>query len=256
MSSAFLSVKASSILFTNRWDLTTWQIITIYAYRWQIELLFLFVKRTLGGLHLLTHCQRRLQIQFYLMLATALLLLYFKQRNEKAAETEDPEGEAMPRPAETTEDDSGEVVSIPAKETEDDSNAEDASAANTAASGAEQAQKPTSQSAEAIPVSQAKEETPPAPPANQETAAPQPAKQEPQPTPSQERQAVPASQTRPERTCQQGRVHDKANAEWHRRLGEPLKRLWRISRHWLEVFRQNLARAWDPGLFRLTPGSS
>jgi hypothetical protein len=40
-------------LLTNRFDLTTFQIICIYAYRWQIELLFRFLKRTMNGIHLI-----------------------------------------------------------------------------------------------------------------------------------------------------------------------------------------------------------
>src|SRR5436305_14738281 len=37
-------------LITNRMDLTTFQIIVLYAYRWQIELIFRFFKHTLNGL--------------------------------------------------------------------------------------------------------------------------------------------------------------------------------------------------------------
>ena len=229
------------ILFSNRWELTTWQIITIYAYRWQIELLFLFVKRTLNGLHLLSHSRRGLEIQFYLMLATALLLLYFKQRNEQAAGAECPAGQAVP---------------ILWAETADDGNAEGTPTSSTAEPAAEPAQTPTSQACEATPVRQAEEERPAAPPPNQDRAAPLPAKQQPQPTPSQDSQTAAASQTRPEKPCQQGRVHGKANAKWYRHLGKNLSRFWRISRHWLEVLRQNLARAWDPAVFRIVPGAS
>ena len=80
----FVIGTSQFILFTNRWELSTWQIVTIYAYRWQIELLFLFIKRTMNGLHLLSHSHNGIQIQFYLMLSAALLLLHFKQRNEEA----------------------------------------------------------------------------------------------------------------------------------------------------------------------------
>ena len=86
------------ILFTNRWELTTWQIITIYAYRWQIELFFLFAKRTLNGLHLLTLSRNGLEIQFYLLLVSALLLLNFKQRNDSATEKNAPKGETVQVP--------------------------------------------------------------------------------------------------------------------------------------------------------------
>ncbi|MCP5013046.1 MAG: IS4 family transposase, partial [Aestuariibacter sp.] len=40
-------------LLTDRHDLTTFQIILLYAYRWQIELLFRFLKRTMNGIHLI-----------------------------------------------------------------------------------------------------------------------------------------------------------------------------------------------------------
>src|ERR1019366_6828344 len=34
----FFIGKSEFVLFANRWELSTWQIIVIYAYRWQIEL--------------------------------------------------------------------------------------------------------------------------------------------------------------------------------------------------------------------------
>ncbi len=66
-------------LLTNRQDLTTFQIILLYAYRWQVELLFRFLKRTLSGIHLIRHDQRGVTIQFYALLITALLELHLKQ---------------------------------------------------------------------------------------------------------------------------------------------------------------------------------
>jgi hypothetical protein len=67
------------LLLTNRLDLTTFQIILIYAYRWQVELMFRFLKRTLNGLHLLTTAQEGITIQFYILLIAALLQLHLKQ---------------------------------------------------------------------------------------------------------------------------------------------------------------------------------
>ena len=64
---------------TNRLDLTTAQIIMLYAYRWQIELFFRVLKRTFNALHLWTHSERGIQSQFYLYLITYLLLIHFKQ---------------------------------------------------------------------------------------------------------------------------------------------------------------------------------
>ena len=73
-------VLASSFrLVTNRTDLTTLNIIILYAYRWQIELFFKYLKRTLKGLHLLNHSQNGVEIQFYLLLTLSLLLLKLKQ---------------------------------------------------------------------------------------------------------------------------------------------------------------------------------
>ena len=97
-------VLASSFrLVTNRTDLTTLNIIILYAYRWQIELFFKYLKRTLKGLHLLNHSHNGVEIQFYLLLTLALLLLKLKQdcqdlgvarkTPEKAAEKRAEKGE-------------------------------------------------------------------------------------------------------------------------------------------------------------------
>lgn len=67
-------------LLTNRWDLTTFQIILLYAYRWQIELLFRFLKRTMTGIHLIRHDRKGVTIQFYALMITTLLELYLKQQ--------------------------------------------------------------------------------------------------------------------------------------------------------------------------------
>jgi len=67
-------------LLTDRRDLSTFHIILLYAYRWQIELLFRFLKRTMTGIHLLRHDEKGVTIQFYAMMITALLQLYLKQQ--------------------------------------------------------------------------------------------------------------------------------------------------------------------------------
>lgn len=69
-------------LITNRLELNTLQIIILYAYRWQIELFFKYLKRTLKGLHLFNHSENGVGIQFYLLMTLALLLLKFKQEKE------------------------------------------------------------------------------------------------------------------------------------------------------------------------------
>jgi hypothetical protein len=66
-------------LLTNRFDLTTFQIMLIYAYRWQIELIFRFLKRTLNGIHLFNYSQNGVQICFYALLITSMLQLRLKQ---------------------------------------------------------------------------------------------------------------------------------------------------------------------------------
>lgn len=68
------------LILTNRLDLTTFQIILLYAYRWQVELIFRFLKRSLNGLHLLSHSKEGVTIHFYALLITALLELRLKQK--------------------------------------------------------------------------------------------------------------------------------------------------------------------------------
>jgi len=81
-------------VLTDRLELTTIQVITLYAYRWQIELVFRFLKRTINGLHLIKHCENGVTIQFYIMLIVALLQLKLKQdvmiHNEQQGEQRPP----------------------------------------------------------------------------------------------------------------------------------------------------------------------
>jgi len=63
----------------DRQDQTTFQIIMLYAYRWQIELMFRYLKRTMNGIHLIKNTQQGVTIQFYMMLIVALLELRLKQ---------------------------------------------------------------------------------------------------------------------------------------------------------------------------------
>lgn len=67
-------------ILTNRFDLTTFQVILLYAYRWQVELIFRFLKRSMNGLHLISQSQEGVTIQFYALLTTALLELRLKQQ--------------------------------------------------------------------------------------------------------------------------------------------------------------------------------
>ena len=77
---SFRTNQTIFILITNRLDLTTYQIIRLYAFRWQIELFFRFFKRTLNGIHLINHGQNGVSIQFYLILIVNLILMRFKQQ--------------------------------------------------------------------------------------------------------------------------------------------------------------------------------
>jgi hypothetical protein len=74
------------LILTNRLDLTTFQIILLYAYRWQVELIFRFLKRSLNGLHLLSHSKEGVTIHFYALLIAALLQLRLKQQCVEACE--------------------------------------------------------------------------------------------------------------------------------------------------------------------------
>jgi len=67
------------MICTNRMDLSTLQIIMLYAYRWQIELMFKFLKRTLNGIHLMNNSENGVNIQFYVLMMTVLLKMRLKQ---------------------------------------------------------------------------------------------------------------------------------------------------------------------------------
>jgi len=82
----FTAMGEIYVLVTNRFDLTAYQIIMLYAYRWQIELCFRFIKRTLTAIHLMTHSPEGIQIQFYLYMIAYLLILAFKQECHKISD--------------------------------------------------------------------------------------------------------------------------------------------------------------------------
>jgi hypothetical protein len=77
---SFRTRKTLFVLVTNRRDLTTYQIIRLYAFRWQIELFFRYFKRVLNGIHLINLSEHGVTIQFYVILIINLLLLRLKQR--------------------------------------------------------------------------------------------------------------------------------------------------------------------------------
>jgi hypothetical protein len=67
-------------LITNLYQLTTFQVILLYAYRWQIELIFRYLKHTMHSVHIITQHPIGMHNFFYALLLTALLHLRFKQR--------------------------------------------------------------------------------------------------------------------------------------------------------------------------------
>ena len=82
----FTAMGEIYVLITNRFDLTTYEVIMLYAYRQQIELCFRFIKRTLKAIHLMTHSPDGIQIQFYLYMTAYLLILAFKQECHKISD--------------------------------------------------------------------------------------------------------------------------------------------------------------------------
>ena len=76
---SFTALGEYFCLITDRFDLKTYEVIMLYAYRWQVELVFRFLKRTLNGLHLMSHYAAGIENQFTLYMIGYLLLLSFKQ---------------------------------------------------------------------------------------------------------------------------------------------------------------------------------
>jgi len=66
-------------LITNRSDLTTFQVMLLYAYRWQIELIFRFFKHTMDSQNVISLYPWGIENYFAGMFLTAILHLYFKQ---------------------------------------------------------------------------------------------------------------------------------------------------------------------------------
>jgi hypothetical protein len=75
----FTSGASTYKLITDRFDLSTFQVILIYAYRWQIELAFRFFKHTMDGLKVITQSHWGIENYFAGMFLTALLHLQFKR---------------------------------------------------------------------------------------------------------------------------------------------------------------------------------
>ena len=99
---SFRAMGEAFSLITDRFDLRTSEVIMLYAYRWQVELMFRFLKRTMNGLHLMCHHPSGIETQFTLYLIVYLLLLHFKQQCAPVESEKSDEGEVSPN---TTNDD-------------------------------------------------------------------------------------------------------------------------------------------------------
>jgi hypothetical protein len=70
-------------VLTNRFDLSTRQVIMLYAWRWQVELIFRAWKHTLSQLHLINLSEAGIEVQFYLLLLASLLWAALQQQLPK-----------------------------------------------------------------------------------------------------------------------------------------------------------------------------
>jgi len=68
---SFMAMGEYFSLITDRFDLRTSEVIMLYAYRWQVELIFRFLKRTMHGLHLMCHHPSGIEIQFTLYMISS-----------------------------------------------------------------------------------------------------------------------------------------------------------------------------------------
>ena len=78
---SFQVLKTHFIICTNRRDLTTLQIILLYVYRWQIELFFKFIKRSLNAIHLFCQSPNGATVYIYVILCFVLLQMALKQKS-------------------------------------------------------------------------------------------------------------------------------------------------------------------------------
>jgi hypothetical protein len=66
-------------LMTDRTDITTFQVILLYAYRWQIELIFRALKWTMNGVYVITEHEEGINSFFAALFLTALLHIHLKR---------------------------------------------------------------------------------------------------------------------------------------------------------------------------------
>jgi hypothetical protein len=70
-------------LLTNRFELRTEQIVLLYAWRWQVELVFRAWKHTLSGLHLINLSEEGIATQFQILVLAAMLWALMQQQTDK-----------------------------------------------------------------------------------------------------------------------------------------------------------------------------
>ena len=71
-------------LLTNRFDLTTFQVILLYAYRWQVELMFRYIKHVLSNAEPITLTPNGLANYFAAMFLTTLLHMHLQKKSLEA----------------------------------------------------------------------------------------------------------------------------------------------------------------------------
>ncbi|HEY0221221.1 MAG TPA: IS4 family transposase [Lactovum miscens] len=77
--------KQEPIVFlTNNFELTTEEITTLYKQRWDIELLFKFLKQHLNLTHIVSRNENAIKVVVYMTMITAVLLLAYKKLNNKS----------------------------------------------------------------------------------------------------------------------------------------------------------------------------
>lgn len=76
-------------LLTNRRDLTTQHVIVLYAWRWQVELIFRAWKHTFAALHLINLSEAGIEIQFHVLFLASLLWTAFHQTLPSASPATD-----------------------------------------------------------------------------------------------------------------------------------------------------------------------
>jgi IS4 transposase len=95
----FTALGEVYFILTNRFDLKTHEIILLYVYRWQIELFFRCIKRTLKAIHLWSHEQNGIEIQYYLYLTSTCYCCRSNndaRRNKPNVRTHQPTSQRIP----------------------------------------------------------------------------------------------------------------------------------------------------------------